>query len=168
MILINCPYCGERDQSEFSNGGEAHVARPENSESLNDKDWGQYVFYRDNPKGIFYERWVHSHGCKKWFNAVRNTSTDEIFKIYKLDEKPRIEVSTIHASKGGERDNVMLLTDLSYGPYKSSKDTQQGRDDELRVFYVGATRAKKKLVIVHTTEAQFEFEPIFFHEKQAS
>ena len=27
MILINCPYCGERDQSEFSNGGEAHVAR---------------------------------------------------------------------------------------------------------------------------------------------
>ena len=87
---------------------------------------------------------------------------------HKLDDKPRIEVSTIHASKGGERDNVMLLTDLSYGPYKSSKDSQQGRDDELRVFYVGATRAKRKLVIVHTTEAQFEFEPIFFHERQAS
>ena len=34
---------------------------------------------------------------------------------------PRIEVSTIHASKGGERDNVMLLTDLSFGPYKSIK-----------------------------------------------
>ena len=60
MILINCPYCGERDQSEFSNGGEAHVARPENSEHLNDKEWGKYVFYRDNPKGIFYERWVHT------------------------------------------------------------------------------------------------------------
>ena len=43
MILINCPYCGERDQSEFSNGGEAHVARPENSENLNDKDWGHYI-----------------------------------------------------------------------------------------------------------------------------
>ena len=38
----------------------------------------------------------------------------------KLDATPRIEVSTIHASKGGERDNVMLITDLSYGPYKSS------------------------------------------------
>ena len=87
MILINCPYCGERDQTEFSNGGEAHVARPENSENLNDKDWGRYVFYRDNPKGIFYERWVHTHGCRKWFNAVRNTSTDEILKIYKLNEK---------------------------------------------------------------------------------
>ena len=88
MILINCPYCGERDQSEFSNGGEAHVARPENSENLNDKEWGRYVFYRDNPKGIFYERWVHTHGCRKWFNAVRNTSTDEILKIYTLNENP--------------------------------------------------------------------------------
>ena len=45
MILINCPYCGEREQSEFSNGGEAHVARPKNPEALSDKDWGQYVFY---------------------------------------------------------------------------------------------------------------------------
>jgi superfamily I DNA/RNA helicase len=62
---------------------------------------------------------------------------------HKLDEKPRIEVSTIHASKGGERDNVMLLTDLSYGPYKSSRDTQQGRDDEARVFYVGLLVPKR-------------------------
>ena len=87
MILIKCPYCGERDQSEFSNGGEAHVIRPKNPESLSDKDWGEYVFYRNNPKGIFYERWVHSHGCKKWFNAVRNTSTDQILKVYKVNEK---------------------------------------------------------------------------------
>jgi len=79
----------------------------------------------------------------------------------KLDDKPRIEVSTIHASKGGERDNVMLLTDLSYGPYSSMKDSREGMDDETRVFYVGATRAKEKLVVVHRTEGQFEFEPIF-------
>ena len=63
------------------------MARPENSENLSDKEWGEYVFFRANPKGIFYERWVHSHGCRKWFNAVRDTSTDEILKIYKLDEK---------------------------------------------------------------------------------
>ncbi len=53
MILIKCPYCGERDQSEFSNGGEAHVIRPKNPESLSDKDWGEYVFYRNNPKEFF-------------------------------------------------------------------------------------------------------------------
>ena len=88
MFLINCPYCGERDKSEFSNGGEAHVKRPENPDSISDKEWAEYVFVRSNPKGIFYERWVHTHGCRKWFNAVRNTATDEILKIYKLDEKP--------------------------------------------------------------------------------
>tara|TARA_A100000172_G_scaffold32826_1_gene19687 strand:+ start:194 stop:1807 length:1614 start_codon:yes stop_codon:yes gene_type:complete len=107
---------------------------------------------------------LNAKGVKKRINYLRQVMRNK----NKLDDKPRIEVSTIHASKGGERDNVMLLTDLSYGPYRSSQDTLQGRDDEARVFYVGATRAKKKLVIVHTTEAQFEYEPIFFHERQAS
>jgi len=86
----------------------------------------------------------------------------------KLDAIPRIEVSTIHASKGGERDNVMLITDLSFGPYKSSTETQQGKDDEARVFYVGATRAKKELHIIHRTEGQYEYEPIFFHERNCA
>ena len=84
----------------------------------------------------------------------------------KLDAVPRIEVSTIHASKGGERQKVMLLTDLSYGPYSSYIDSQQGRDDEARVFYVGATRAKEELHIVHRTQGQFEYEPIFHYERQ--
>ena len=53
MILINCPYCGERDQSEFSSGGEAHVARPENSENLSDKEWGEYVFLELIQKEFF-------------------------------------------------------------------------------------------------------------------
>ena len=88
MFTIRCPYCGERDQTEFSNGGEAHVARPKDPEQISDREWSEYVFIRANPKGIYYERWVHTHGCKKWFNAVRNTSTDKILKIYKLDEKP--------------------------------------------------------------------------------
>ena len=53
MILINCPYCGEREQSEFTNGGEAHVMRPKDPDILDDKEWGKYVFYRSNPKGYF-------------------------------------------------------------------------------------------------------------------
>ena len=88
MFLINCPYCGKRDQSEFTNGGEAHVSRPKNPGSISDREWSEYVFIRSNPKGIYYERWVHSHGCNKWFNAIRNTSTDEILKVYKMGETP--------------------------------------------------------------------------------
>ena len=88
MFTINCPYCGERDQCEFSNGGEAHVARPKDPDQVSDREWSEYVFVRANPKGIYYERWVHRHGCKKWFNVVRNTSTDEILKVYRLGETP--------------------------------------------------------------------------------
>ena len=88
MLIIDCPYCGPRDQSEFSNGGEAHVKRPDGSSEIGDREWGEYVFIRANPKGIFYERWVHSHGCRKWFNAVRDTSTDTILKVYKLTDNP--------------------------------------------------------------------------------
>ena len=28
MLNIKCPYCGFRDESEFSCGGEAHIIRP--------------------------------------------------------------------------------------------------------------------------------------------
>ena len=86
MLLIECPFCGIRDQSEFTNGGEAHVKRPDGSKEISDHEWGEYVFVRANPKGIFYERWVHSHGCRKWFNCVRDTSTDQILEVYKLTD----------------------------------------------------------------------------------
>ena len=36
MLLINCPYCGEREQEEFSCGGEAHIERPKNPPELSD------------------------------------------------------------------------------------------------------------------------------------
>lgn len=88
MFLIKCPYCGERDQSEFSYGGEAHIARPTNSAELSDEEWAEYVFMRTNTKGVFAERWVHAAGCHKWFNALRNTATDEFLAIYKAGDKP--------------------------------------------------------------------------------
>ena len=70
MFLINCPYCGERDQSEFTAGGEAHIERPKQPTELNDDQWAEYLFMRKNIKGVQFERWNHSHGCRKWFNMV--------------------------------------------------------------------------------------------------
>ena len=46
MFLINCPYCGERDQSEFSAGGEAHIVRPKQPTELSDDQWAEYLFMR--------------------------------------------------------------------------------------------------------------------------
>ena len=62
-----------------------------------------------------------------------------------IKAEPKIHLSTIHGAKGGEADNVMLLTDLSR---KSQEAMEKNSDDECRVFYVAATRARNELHIV--------------------
>tara|TARA_B110000259_G_scaffold14195_1_gene14926 strand:- start:180 stop:413 length:234 start_codon:yes stop_codon:yes gene_type:complete len=57
MFLITCPYCGEREQSEFKAGGEAHIERPKQPTELSDGEWAEYLFMRKNIKGIQLERW---------------------------------------------------------------------------------------------------------------
>ena len=88
MLRIECPWCGVRDQSEFSCGGESHISRPENPEKTSDAEWADYLFYRDNTKGLHHERWVHSYGCRQWFNVARDTVTHEIFEVYAMDQQP--------------------------------------------------------------------------------
>lgn len=62
-----------------------------------------------------------------------------------IRSKPRINISTIHGSKGGEADNVILLTDMAYSTWDASS---LNMDSELRVWYVGATRAKQAMNII--------------------
>ena len=90
MFLIDCPYCGPREETEFSYGHEAHVHRPAGAaaEKLSDAEWADYLFMRKNPKGVHLERWVHTHGCRRWFNAARNTHSNEILAVYRVGEKP--------------------------------------------------------------------------------
>ncbi|MFD7991373.1 sarcosine oxidase subunit alpha family protein [Streptomyces mexicanus] len=95
MLLISCPWCGPRDEAEFHYGGQAHVPYPEDPAALTDEEWARYLFFRDNPKGPFAERWSHTAGCRKWFNALRNTATNEILAIYKPDE-PRPQTPEAH------------------------------------------------------------------------
>ncbi|UUU20432.1 sarcosine oxidase subunit alpha family protein [Streptomyces sp. DSM 40750] len=87
MLLITCPWCGLRDEAEFHYGGQAHVPYPENPAALTDEEWARYLFFRDNPKGPFAERWSHAAGCRKWFNAVRDTATNEILAVYRTGEE---------------------------------------------------------------------------------
>ncbi len=49
--LIECPWCGPREEVEFHYGGQAHVAYPEDPAALSDEQWAHYVFFRDNTKG---------------------------------------------------------------------------------------------------------------------
>ena len=86
MLLIRCPWCGERPEPEFGYGGQAHVAYPSDPETLDDDAWAQYLFFRDNPRGLFAERWVHSAGCRRWFNAVRDTVSNDVHAVYRPGE----------------------------------------------------------------------------------
>lgn len=64
-----------------------------------------------------------------------------------LREKPKIIIGTIHSVKGGEADSVFLFPDMS-GAAKNEWDLgRAGRDSIIRLFYVGMTRARHKLVV---------------------
>jgi sarcosine oxidase, subunit delta len=88
MLLIECPWCGPRDEHEFAYGGEAHLARPPDPQVLDDEAWAQYLFMRRNPKGPHLERWWHAHGCRRWFNVRRDTVSHAITAVYPIGAAP--------------------------------------------------------------------------------
>ena len=54
------------------------MVRPSDPSTLNDQQWAEFLYYRGNEKGIQGERWRHSHGCGRFFNAVRHSVTDRL------------------------------------------------------------------------------------------
>jgi sarcosine oxidase subunit delta len=81
-MQLNCPWCGARDEPEFICGGAAQIVRP--ALDCDDQAWGEYLFFRDNPKGLQPERWRHAYGCGRWFIIVRNTVTHEVLDAYRI------------------------------------------------------------------------------------
>ena len=89
MFRIRCPHCQEvRSEEEFSYAGEAHIARPADPHSLSDAEWGEYLYTRTNPRGPHRELWVHTAGCGRYFNVLRDTVSYEILKVYPVGESP--------------------------------------------------------------------------------
>ena len=80
MLLVPCPWCGPRPEVEFRYGGQAGIEYPQDPDAVDDVGWVEYVFMRDNPKGPFRERWVHSAGCRRWFVTARDTVTHEFLE----------------------------------------------------------------------------------------
>jgi sarcosine oxidase subunit delta len=59
--------------------------------------------YRENPKGIAYERWRHIHGCARFFNAVRDTVSDKFVTTYKAGEPPVSSVARGDDERGSRQ-----------------------------------------------------------------
>ena len=78
MQLFNCPFCGPRDQSEFTYLREA-APIPALDAGL--PAWQDFVYRRDNPCGAHAEWWHHIHGCRQLLEMVRHTQTHEVLQI---------------------------------------------------------------------------------------
>ena len=64
-----------RDRVQIRRAGRDGL--PKDPDALSDAEWVAYLFLRDNPKGAWRERWVHSAGCRRWFDITRDTLTNE-------------------------------------------------------------------------------------------
>ena len=76
MLRIPCPYCGARDEVEFTYRGDATVTRPGP-----DGDVGafhDYLYLRRNPRGWQVEWWQHNGGCRAFLKVLRHTVTHEV------------------------------------------------------------------------------------------
>lgn len=102
MLTLQCPYCGVMaEETELSAGGEAHLKRF--GPGSTDADFETYMFMRENPKGVHFERWRHANGCGKWFHAARCTVTLEVFGTYTAQTSvpPADLLETIRAARPG-------------------------------------------------------------------
>ena len=82
-FLVRCPQCGARSVYEFRFGGEVkHRPAPDAPEP----DWTHYIYNRANEAGVQKEWWFHRSGCRQWFQAVRNTVTNEMLESFFSDE----------------------------------------------------------------------------------
>ena len=102
---------------------------------------------------------------KKWYEVF--TAAPEKERIYirnmlenneNLNEDARIFLSTIHAIKGGEADNVVLALHQGSKIQKSIKRSVNKRDEEHRVWYVGITRARNNLYKLKSKVKRTEYQ----------
>lgn len=111
----------------------------------------------DNDHWLSMEDLIKNHGLlttAPWREALSKIGDRQaryisacLRKGESLDTKPRITISTIHRAKGAQATNVLMTTDIS--KRKNLLWRQEDFDDEARVFYVGLTRAKRSLHLIH-------------------
>ena len=104
---------------------------------------------------------------EEWYDALDGINEEVAMYIRKCQRRdqdinaiPKIKILTIHGSKGGEADNVVLLSELSNKAYQS---LLKNGDDERRVFYTGITRSKKNLFLVRSSN-DYEYSEMFLRQ----
>ncbi|MCK1396794.1 sarcosine oxidase subunit delta [Bradyrhizobium sp. 4] len=76
-MRIPCPHCGARDVQEFTYLGDAGLQRPDGL-AATEAAMFDYVYLRDNLRGLHEELWYHGAGCHAWLAVRRHTLTHAI------------------------------------------------------------------------------------------
>lgn len=77
-MIFPCPFCGPRDETEFSYVGEPKT-RPEPAQRVSDAAWAEYLHLNANPKGPSREIWLHLT-CMESFALTRDTATNAVLR----------------------------------------------------------------------------------------
>jgi heterotetrameric sarcosine oxidase delta subunit len=77
-FTLECPNCGIREVTDFGFGGEV-LTRPATTPSF--RELNTYNYFRVNTAGVQREWWYHRSGCRVWFIAERDTSTNEVKSV---------------------------------------------------------------------------------------
>ena len=77
-FLLTCPLCGPREVTEFRYGGEIQV-RPQPGSTV--AEWSGYLYDRVNVAGVERAWWFHRAACRRWFQAERDTRTNDVLEV---------------------------------------------------------------------------------------
>lgn len=78
MLLIPCPHCGERDESEFDYGGRAVDFPALEAECA---AWHTAIHLHQDTDSYLAEVWFHSAGCENWIRLQRNPKTHQFREV---------------------------------------------------------------------------------------
>ncbi len=101
--------------------------------------------------------WGYSR-TQRWFDVFKADPEEclyirEMLRAGEELSKPaRVQLSTIHAAKGGEAENVLLILDNTKKIREAMEKSWEKADEEQRVWYVGVTRTKQNLYILNAKQ----------------
>src|ERR1700760_1983165 len=99
-FLLECPNCGVREVTDFGFGGEVS-SRPKQRPPC--RELNPYNSSRRNVAGIQREWWFHRSGCRAWFIAERDTTTNEVkFTALPGGDEPGGEAAKAAPEAGGD------------------------------------------------------------------
>jgi sarcosine oxidase, subunit delta len=87
MQVFPCPFCGPRDETEFTFGGEAGKARPEPADTVSAEAWSGFLYVHLNPRGPSREIWRHDP-CGEFLLLERDTLSHAVHASHSLRKAP--------------------------------------------------------------------------------